>query len=341
MSSYNSLNTLFVCSSKACQKYLEKPVTLSCGVTVCKEHITIIGKRKRSNKYSSNNFEFNCDFCNIRHVLPKMLLINQIVSELIVRDVHLNNEQKDLKANITRLEALLSSHKNSPDEFIFDYFASVRNKIDLHREKSIETVHKRSDELIKELNAIEQRCKANLTKIKVPRFQTQDIAKYKNALRNPNLNLFEINEMIEALKSSVLNFQEEIKMFESKLTMNQIINFEANDRIDSFGKLDIKIDDGPPEATFQFVLNEFSKFKESQVERRSNRNCIVRNAKWTIHAKLNQLDNGDFDLGLSLHCKKDSSSSDVWSISAEIEFRILHIKDPEKNFVGSKNIYRI
>jgi hypothetical protein len=144
-------------------------------------------QEEKSDKDSCNDelenpmFDFDCDICNMKHVLPKMLPINQIVSELIVNDVHLNKEQKELKANITKLDDLLSSHDQSnPDEFIFDYFGSLRNKIDLHREKSIETIHKRSDELIKQLNEIEKICFDNLKrKIKIPEFNTKDIAKHK------------------------------------------------------------------------------------------------------------------------------------------------------------------
>jgi hypothetical protein len=114
----------------------------------------------------------------------------------------LSEEQKELKKTISEIETILFDHfKDSPEEYIYDYFASVRNKIDLHREKSIETIHKRSDELIKELNEIEQRCKANLkAKLIVPEFEAQDIAEYKEALREPNVDLSEVNEMIENLK---------------------------------------------------------------------------------------------------------------------------------------------
>ncbi len=247
----------------------------------------------------------------------------------------MSEEQTELKENIAKLEAILFEHfKNSPEVYIYDYFSSLRNKIDLHREESIQSIHKRSDELIKELNEIEQKCNDNLkNKLNVPEFETQDIAKYKETLRNPNVNLSEIREMVENMKTSILNFQDEIQMFKSDLTMNQIISFEPNDCIDSFGKLDIKIDDGPSEASFQFVINNFSKFKKSKESRWSQRTCFVRNAPWTIQAESTQLDNGSFDLGLFLCCDKDSSSSDEWSISTETEFRILHLTDLQKSVV--------
>ncbi len=88
------------------------------------------------------------------------------------------------------------------------------------------------------------------------------------------------------------------------------------------------------EATFQFVINEFSKFKKSKEQRWSQRTCIVRNAPWKIRAKSIEKDNGRFDLGLFLNCKKDRSSSE-WSFSTEIEFRILHMTDLQKNVVNS------
>ena len=123
--------------------------------------------------------------------------------------------------------------------------------------------------------------------------------------------------------------------------MNQIINFEPNDCIDSFGKLDFKIDESRPEATFQFVIDEFSKFKKSKETRWSQIPCIVRNAPWKIDAKPVQVDNGDFDFSLYLHCNKDRSSHNEWSISIQYEFRILHMTDLQKNFVRRTLLIKI
>ena len=176
MEKFEFLKKIFICSSKSCNKYLDKPVTLPCGFTVCQEHI------KSNVDYSEQeNYTFKCQVCNDEHTVSKNLAINQSVSELIDNDIHLSEEQKELKANIKNIEAILFDHlKNCPEEYIYDYFASVRNNIDLHREMSIQKIHKRSDELIKELNETEQRCYDNYkNKIKDPIFDNQDIAKCK------------------------------------------------------------------------------------------------------------------------------------------------------------------
>jgi hypothetical protein len=334
MEKFDHLKKVFICSSKSCNKYLEKPVTLPCGFTVCQEHV-----KSNIDDLENENHTFECDVCNDEHTVTKFLAINQMVSDLIENDVQLSEEQIELKDNITKIEAILVDHlKDSPEEYVYDYFSNLRNQIDLHRDMSIQSIHKRSDEMIKQLNETEQRCKANLkNKLNVPEFETQIIAQYKDALRNPNLNLSEVNEMVEKLKSSVLNFQDQLKMFKSNLTMNQIINFVPNYQIlfDSFGKLEIKIEEGLSEASFQFVLNEFSNFKESKESRWSQRTCFVRNAPWVIKAKSIEKDNGDFYLGLYLFCNNNTSLSDEWSFSVQYELRILHLTDLQKNIVGS------
>ena len=200
MKKLDDFKKVFICNSKSCNKYMEKPVTLPCGFTVCQEHI-----KSNDDRSEKENYSFKCQVCNNEHTVSKDLAINQSVSELMENDIHLSQEQKELKANITNIEAILFDHlKNCPEVYIHDYFSNLRNQIDLHREKSIQTIHKRSDEMIKELNETENKCNDNLkTKIKVPKFDTQDINKNKEAVRSPNVNLSEINEMLEKLKSNI------------------------------------------------------------------------------------------------------------------------------------------
>ncbi len=197
MEIFDRFKKVFICSSKSCNKYLEEPVTLPCGFTICQEHI-----KSNDDNSDNKNYTFECVVCKNQHTVSKFLAINKTVSDLIESDVQLSQEQKELKANITKIEAILYDHlKECPEVYIFDYFSNLKNKIDSQRKKSIQSIHKRTDELIKELNETETKCKVNLrTKIKVLEFETQDIIKHKEALRNPNLNLCEINEMVEKLK---------------------------------------------------------------------------------------------------------------------------------------------
>lgn len=89
------------------------------------------------------------------------------------------------------------------------------------------------------------------------------------------------------------------------------------------------------EATFQLCIPEFSKFKESKENRLSAEPCIVRNLPWKILAISKQHTNKEFVLGFFLQCNADSDSN-RWSVAATAELRLLHVSDPEKNLVKSK-----
>ena len=68
-------------------------------------------------------------------------------------------------------------------------------------------------------------------------------------------------------------------------------------------------DESRAEATFQLVINDFSKFKDSRESRLSPTPCIVRNLPWKILAMSKQLNNREFVLGYFLQCNADCEST--------------------------------
>ena len=54
---------LCVCPLNSCQLYLEKPITLPCGFTICQNHI--------ENFKNSNFNEFECVLCYEKHTIPE------------------------------------------------------------------------------------------------------------------------------------------------------------------------------------------------------------------------------------------------------------------------------
>ncbi len=91
-------------------------------------------------------------------------------------------------------------------------------------------------------------------------------------------------------------------------------------------------DESRAEATFQLVINDFSKFKESKESRLSPTPCTVRNLPWKILAMSKQINNKEFVLGFFLQCNADSEST-RWSVCAAAELRLLHLTDPSKNLI--------
>jgi hypothetical protein len=245
--SFDLVKPVFVCASKSCQKYLNTPVTLPCGSTVCREHLEPAGS-------PIENVKINCDLCEIEHNIPaKYLAFNHTLSDLMEKDIHLSPEQKEIKANVVQMEAILMEHEKSklanPEEYIYDYFANIRNKIDLHRGKSIESIHKRYEELIEELDKIEKDCIANNdVNMRQLTFKTQEIVTYKEFLRDPDVGKFKndvewgklINPLVAQVKTSLLDFQSRIQAYKSELLMNQTIDFESDDNIKTFGSLNLQ-----------------------------------------------------------------------------------------------------
>lgn len=91
-------------------------------------------------------------------------------------------------------------------------------------------------------------------------------------------------------------------------------------------------DESRAEATFQLVVEDFTKFKEMKESRLSPQPCIVRNLPWKILAMSKQTNNRDFALGFFLQCNAESEST-RWSVCAVAELRLVHQTDPEKNFI--------
>lgn len=91
-------------------------------------------------------------------------------------------------------------------------------------------------------------------------------------------------------------------------------------------------DESRAEATFQLVVEDFTKFKEMKESRLSPQPCVVRNLPWKILAMSKQTNNRDFALGFFLQCNAESEST-RWSVCAVAELRLVHQTDPEKNFI--------
>jgi hypothetical protein len=108
--------------------------------------------------------------------------------------------------------------------------------------------------------------------------------------------------------------------------------FEEADISDIFGKIIESDDESGSEATFQLVIEGFTKFKEMKEVKVSPHACIARNLPWKIKAKSEQKDKGELALGFYLGCDIKSQLTN-WSVRAIAEFRLVHQSDTKKNLI--------
>jgi WD40 repeat protein len=139
----------FICDLNKCKLYLEDPIILSCcWSTVCKEH---------ENDYlDKNDDKFKCPICNQRKTIPQNgFVISTNRRNLIKNGDHLGEIQKKMLNSIAKLEAKIKEYKSiNSEETIYDYFANIRNQLDLHREQQIEQINNESNEIILNLALI-------------------------------------------------------------------------------------------------------------------------------------------------------------------------------------------
>jgi hypothetical protein len=138
-----------VCELEDCKLLLKNPVLMPCcGSTICEEHI------KTSLDILTNETTFTCILCSSVNQIPeKGLPFNKLLDKMIKLNLHLKGEHKKAQELYEKLEQIMLDHELghfpvSPSDFLFDFFSCLRNKIDLHREISIEKIQKRYSELI-------------------------------------------------------------------------------------------------------------------------------------------------------------------------------------------------
>jgi hypothetical protein len=112
-------------------------------------------------------------------------------------------------------------------------------------------------------------------------------------------DIFEFNDKkFEELKKEVdalrINFDKMTADYKISLLNNKKLSFEFEeaDISNVFGKLIECDDESGSEATFQLMIEDFTKFKEMKERKVSPRACIVRNLPCKFGAKSLQTDKG-------------------------------------------------
>jgi hypothetical protein len=176
--------------------------------------------------------------------------------------------------------------------------------------------------------------------------KNKDMNKYKFQLRQPDLKDFDLNKLYSDINDKIDDIQDDIITFKNDSLINKNIQFKK-DNSNLFGELKaedvqkpIKTVQDRAEATLRFVIDDFSKFKESGQQLFCNEKYILRGFEWNIRADSKKLEDGTFALGYFLMCsdnnnKDQSKKFHTW---VEADFRLLHQTYPDKNLIESKKI---
>jgi WD40 repeat protein len=220
-----------VCQYDQCKLILENPIVLPCGFSLCKQHLENV------------NHKFNCFFCNDEHekLTENGFLMSKTINSIIDEYFQVNPVMIEIKESFDKLnESIKEYEKIDPDVYIYDYFAEIRNKVDLHREELIKEINYISNEIIKQLKDKEEKCNSNKTKLEPVNFERikkEELPFLWNKLRTPDINRDELNELLSIMKDQIKHVQNEIKKFKNYLLLNESIEFEKYEKSSLFGIL--------------------------------------------------------------------------------------------------------
>jgi WD40 repeat protein len=224
---------LFICELSRCKMYFEKPIILPCGNTICQEHVQL-----------SRTNVFKCEFCSEEHAIPlNGFPVNKALMKMIELNQHLSGLQKEAKQSYEKFNLIIHDFQQSDlinsDAYIFNYFFNLRRQIESHRDQFIEELNKKSENLIKKLNDLEKQCKVNvskLDKISIDELKVNQMPKWYQKLRLPNLSQQELGELMVKLNTNCKDLPIKIQKYKSDLLINKTLSFQPFDN-KQFGKL--------------------------------------------------------------------------------------------------------
>jgi WD40 repeat protein len=229
-----------ICKFKDCNLIFENAITLPCGDSLCKHHLDNLDGK------------FVCQFCDEEHELTKSLFV---VNKTIIKLIETCLESIPIRAKIGKMfkelvKLVEEYEKLDSDEFIYDYFAEIRNKIDLHREILMiqdnnnnvtqDEINKISEDLIDQLKEIEEKHRTNCSKIEKKHsneLYDDDLCFIRQKLRIPIPNEQDLHDLFVLLNDKLIKIKNELFTHKKAIFMDKSIEFKKFKGVSLFGKL--------------------------------------------------------------------------------------------------------
>ena len=258
----------------------------------------------------------------------------------MVQNMLINKHAKTLLEDLNRQFLEIETFQKVPEYYMGEVCGELIRQVDLRRERLFESIGQQSDLLIQKIDAWKRGLLTKTTENDTSIVEEKTIECKKR--------LDQLNLMFESLKIDNNKLEEIASQKESKalakllkqiageyrraLIGRKMLVLKTNDieMEKVFGML--RIEELSKEATFQLVIEDFSKFKDAKVWRLSAQPCIVHNLPWKILTKATEKNDIENSLGFYLQCNANSDST-RWSVFAVVELRVLHNTDPELNYV--------
>lgn len=264
------------------------------------------------------------------NIARNKLIINQRILELKLKKFadcveKINYFKTDPKHYVdesyTKIKNIISLRREEIklnfNQKIDEYFENLQKQVDCERESSYVVIYDR----LKQISLLEQ---------EVSNFNVGDLDVYskinliKNYKKKIDVGTNFVQNTIEKFSMANLKLMESdesinISRLFGELYLDQETNIVSNENGQDID------DDGREEATFQFVVNSFSKCKMSKNLKLISKPFIIRNIEWTIVVEFHETCLGCFVVYKPILCNSN--------VDAESDFRLLNKIDRKKNWV--------
>lgn len=147
-----------------CTERLEKPIFLPCGQIICNKHLDEMEEKSSQENlpYNSAKKRIQCFFCSSEHYEHFQVALSiQKMLEMNFDQIH-STKFKVCKSSVNELkEELIISENvlNDPENFIYEYFASIKNQVNVQREVGKERIDFYCEKVLEEITVAEDTCK--------------------------------------------------------------------------------------------------------------------------------------------------------------------------------------
>lgn len=224
-----------------CQKVFSNPVLLSCGHSMCQEHI------------SAKDEQVVCFKCDKLHI-NSGFVVNQVLVDIIearIGSIDFGPAHKDANNSCARLEEGLENIENVLNDLPFTIHESVselKNKVNLKSEELKLLIDDASHEIIKHLDEYEKQCIANL-RTKFFQSALKELTKWKSKCRENLKKWFsclnelkydeeKFNQIKLECEPNLNEMEQNLHHFKKKALMNQ--ESEKRLLVDCFSEINIQ-----------------------------------------------------------------------------------------------------
>ena len=222
------------CKYNDCDLIYERPVTLSCGNTLCQHHL----------KEMINDQTLKCCFCHKKHSVPEDGFgINKAFVQIIENYFETNSKRKEINELYKKLVESINDYETiDQNDYIDAYFGDIENKCKLHQENLKKKIDEKSNEITKQLKHKKEKCIINRDKIKTEKRLFDELKNnwlplLMRKLRTPDLSQHEYENLSTMFKEKIGQVEDESKRFKNDLLLGESIEFEKSGL---FGDLIIK-----------------------------------------------------------------------------------------------------